>query len=91
MVDPEHTQLQHERALFESLYRLSLREARERLLAAFERAYLERLLERANGNVAAAARLADVDRGTLFRMLKRLGLRVERRGHTSDARSSHER
>lgn len=34
-----------------------------------------RLLERAHGNVAAAARSAGVNRGYLYRMLGRHGLR----------------
>lgn len=68
------------RAAFESLFALELREARRQLLEAFDRAYLSHMLERVHGNVAAAARAADVDRVTLFRMLRRLGLRVERSG-----------
>ncbi|MBL8679575.1 MAG: hypothetical protein JNK05_10435 [Myxococcales bacterium] len=63
---------------FRSLYSLDLHSARKRLLAAFERAYVQRLLDRVGGNVAAAARIAQVDRVTLFRMLKRHGIRIER-------------
>ncbi|MFO0558800.1 MAG: helix-turn-helix domain-containing protein [Polyangiales bacterium] len=73
--------------VFQSLFALELREARRRLLDAFDRAYLQNVLDRVHGNVAAAARAADVDRGTLFRMLRRLGLHVERRGAT---RVTHE-
>lgn len=63
---------------FRSLFSLDLHSARKQLLESFERAYLQRLLNRVGGNVAAAARAAQVDRVTLFRMLKRHGIRVER-------------
>ena len=49
--------------------------ARRQAIDAFERTYLMRLLERAQGNVAAAARSAGVNRGYLYRMLGRHGLR----------------
>jgi DNA-binding NtrC family response regulator len=49
--------------------------ARRQALDAFERTYLMRLLERSHGNVAAAARSAGVNRGYLYRMLGRHGLR----------------
>jgi DNA-binding NtrC family response regulator len=54
---------------------VSYKEAREDILAAFERRYLEELLERCEGNVSLAARHAGVDRKTITRMLKRHGLR----------------
>ncbi len=50
-------------------------EARTQLVAAFEKRYLEALLQRTNGNVAAAARTAQMDRSHLIDMLKRHGLR----------------
>jgi DNA-binding NtrC family response regulator len=49
--------------------------ARRQALDAFERSYLTSLLERTHGNVAAAARSAGVNRGYLYRMLGRHGLR----------------
>jgi two-component system, NtrC family, response regulator HydG len=48
--------------------------ARAEVLARFERAYLERLLREAGNNVAAAARLAGIDRKNLWLKLKRYGL-----------------
>jgi two-component system response regulator GlrR len=49
--------------------------ARRQALDAFERTYLEKLLERSRDNVAAAARNAGVNRGYLYRLLQRHGLR----------------
>ncbi len=49
-------------------------QARERVLAEFERRYLIALVQRAGGNMSKAARLASVDRTTLYRMMERHGL-----------------
>jgi DNA-binding NtrC family response regulator len=49
--------------------------ARRQALDAFERTYLEKLLQRTGDNVAAAARTAGVNRGYLYRLLGRHGLR----------------
>ncbi|MEQ1570981.1 MAG: sigma 54-interacting transcriptional regulator [Myxococcota bacterium] len=59
-----------------SLGDLSLREAKDQLIDAFERRYLEDLLERCEGNLSKAARDAGVDRKTIARMLKRHDIRV---------------
>jgi DNA-binding NtrC family response regulator len=55
---------------------LSLREAKDQLIEAFERRYLEDLLEKCEGNLSKAARDAGVDRKTIARMLKRHHIRV---------------
>jgi len=47
------------------------RPAKEKLLAEFERVYLTRLVNRAGGNMARAARLADIDRTTLYRLVEK--------------------
>jgi DNA-binding NtrC family response regulator len=60
---------------FEGLDKLPLRTAKSELLERFERHYVERLLEQTGGNVAEAARRAGVDRVTLFRTIRRHGLR----------------
>ena len=54
--------------------RVPFHEARRGALDAFERDYLAAALKRAGGNVARAAEIAQVGRGSLYRMLDRLGL-----------------
>jgi two-component system response regulator GlrR len=54
---------------------LPLREARQRWIQHFERAYVAELLARTGGNVSAAASLAGVDRVYMHRMITRAGLR----------------
>jgi DNA-binding NtrC family response regulator len=48
--------------------------ARERLLAEFERRYLTWLVGQAGNNISRAARIAAVDRTTLYRLMERHGL-----------------
>ncbi len=62
-------------ALVEGLDALPLRAAKTELTERFERRYLTRLLAETGGNVAEAARRAGVDRGTVFRTLRRTGMR----------------
>jgi DNA-binding NtrC family response regulator len=52
-----------------------LREGRERCVLAFERRYLEVLMQAHQDNVAAAARAAGVDRVHMHRLLAKVGLR----------------
>lgn len=63
---------------YTDLTTLPLREAKKQLVERFERSYLERLLDETSGNVAEAARRAGVDRGTLFRSIRRHGIEVQR-------------
>jgi len=49
--------------------------AKEQVLASFEKNYVTRLVARASGNMSRAARLASVDRTTLYRLLERHGFR----------------
>ncbi len=56
--------------LLEESYHL----ARDRVIAQFERQYLTWLVNRAGGNMSKAARIAGVDRTTLYRMMERHGL-----------------
>jgi len=48
--------------------------ARERLLAEFERRYLSWLVTQSGNNISRAARIAAVDRTTLYRLMERHGL-----------------
>jgi DNA-binding NtrC family response regulator len=49
--------------------------AKDQVLASFEKEYVTRLVSRAAGNMSRAARLASVDRTTLYRLLERHGFR----------------
>ncbi|MBK7583165.1 MAG: sigma-54-dependent Fis family transcriptional regulator [Myxococcales bacterium] len=57
----------------------SLAELRESCLAPVEEKYLTELLASCAGNVRRAAKVAGVDTVTLYRLLKKRGLRLERR------------
>ena len=50
---------------------LPFKEAKEQIIVAFERAYVERLIGRHDGNISAAARDAGIDRNYLYRLLKK--------------------
>jgi transcriptional regulator with GAF, ATPase, and Fis domain len=54
---------------------LPFKDAKERVVEAFERAYLKALFVWAEGNVSRAARKANLDRMYLHRLLQRHGLR----------------
>lgn len=53
---------------------LSFEDAKNRMIDSFEKQYLHALLELCEGNVSLAARKAGVNRKTIHRLLKRLGL-----------------
>ncbi len=53
---------------------LPLKQAKERLVAEFERLYLDRALERARGNVSAAARASGKHRRAFFELMRKYGL-----------------
>src|SRR5580704_14620817 len=50
-------------------------QAKEKLVAHFEKEYLQRLVVRAGGNMSRAARLANIDRTTLYRLMEKHGFR----------------
>jgi DNA-binding NtrC family response regulator len=54
-----------------------LRDAREKLLTEFERAYLVGLLEETGGKIGETAQRAGIQPRSLFEKMKRLGLRKE--------------
>lgn len=51
------------------------RASRADVVRQFERAYVEKLMNAAGGNVCEASRIAKMDRSYLHKMLKRHGLR----------------
>ncbi len=51
--------------------------AKDKLIAHFEREYLSRLTARTNGNMSKAARLAGIDRTTLYRLMEKHGFKRE--------------
>jgi DNA-binding NtrC family response regulator len=53
----------------------SFHNAKEQVIAHFEREYLLRLTARTGGNMSRAARLAGIDRTTLYRLMEKHGLR----------------
>ncbi len=54
--------------------------AKDRIIAQFEREYLEKLTTRASGNMSKAARLAGVDRTTLYRLMDKHHVARSNRG-----------
>ncbi|HJZ84040.1 MAG TPA: sigma 54-interacting transcriptional regulator [Polyangia bacterium] len=55
------------------------KDAKRRLVEAFDRRYVTALLEAHGGNLSAAARAAGLDRMSIYKMLQRLGIPYDRR------------
>jgi len=64
-------------ALGEGMMEESYHAARDRVIASFERRYLTWLVNHVGGNMSKAARVAGVDRTTLYRLMERHGLQRE--------------
>jgi DNA-binding NtrC family response regulator len=58
--------------------------AKDKLVAHFEREYLQRLVLRAGSNMSKAARLANIDRTTLYRLMEKHGFRRDEMADNSD-------
>jgi DNA-binding NtrC family response regulator len=58
--------------------------AKEKLIAHFEKEYLAQLVARAGSNMSKAARLASIDRTTLYRLMEKHGFRREELAGTVD-------
>ena len=58
--------------------------AKDNLIAHFEKEYLSRLTTRAGGNMSKAARLAGIDRTTLYRLMEKHGFRRDVMSGTTD-------
>ena len=52
-------------------------QARENVLSEFEKGYIVWLVNRAGGNMSKAARIAGVDRTTLYRLIEKHGMERE--------------
>ena len=52
-------------------------EAKDEVVAKFEREYLTDLVQRAGGNLSQAARIAGLERKFLYKLLERAGLRTK--------------
>jgi DNA-binding NtrC family response regulator len=71
---PEHISIADARTAADPAS-LPLKEARRFWLDPLEKEYLEKLLQKHNGNISEAARAAEIDRQTIYRMLKKHGIR----------------
>jgi DNA-binding NtrC family response regulator len=60
-------------------------EAKDDVVARFEREYLTDLVQRAGGNLSAAARVAGLERKFLYKLLERAGLRTKGDADQGDA------
>jgi hypothetical protein len=74
-----------------SVMNLDYHSAREHVLSEFETAYLRHVVQSARGNISDAARMAGVDRTTLYRLMEKHGTRRDTliHGDDADAEAAH--
>jgi DNA-binding NtrC family response regulator len=72
--DPSEEESPANVALGATTFEEPYHDARNRVLALFETRYLTSLVARTKGNMSGAARMAGVDRTTLYRLMERHGL-----------------
>jgi DNA-binding NtrC family response regulator len=58
--------------------------AKDNLIAHFEKEYIGQLTNRSNGNMSKAARLAGIDRTTLYRLMEKHGFKREGMGNGAE-------
>ena len=59
--------------------------AKDRLLNEFERVYFRRLVDTTEGNLARAARIASIDRTTLYRLMEKHKIATRRNSRSSES------
>lgn len=86
-IEPEHIPLAQHSAADPADLKASLsgdvlgepfRVAKERFISEFERNYLRRLVEKTAGNLSRAARIANIDRTTLYRLIEKHHIGLQR-------------
>ncbi len=70
----DDAELPEERSSAKPVLEGPFHEVKEQVIGDFEREYLTRLLGRAGGNMSKAARQANIDRTTLYRLMEKHGL-----------------
>jgi DNA-binding NtrC family response regulator len=66
--------------------------AKQQLVDEFDRRYLEALLEAHDNNISAAARAAGIERMSIYKMIRRLGLdKTEARSDDDEESTDHKR
>ena len=72
------------------LHREPFHIAKDKVVAQFERDYVTQIVMRCSGNMSKAARLAGIDRTTLYRLLEKHGLPTDERPNSASTRDTSE-